>query len=51
MSTLACSLSSQPPRGTVYGSLLNFRSALEALGDSVHRPPATPLGSVAFRFV
>ena len=39
MSTLARSLSSQPPRGTVYGSLLNFRGALEALGDSVHRPP------------
>lgn len=27
------------PRGTVYGSLLNFRSALDALGDQVHRPP------------
>ena len=33
------SLTSQPPRGTVYGSLLNFRSALAALGDQVHRPP------------
>ena len=27
------------PRGTVYGTLLNFRSALDALGDAVHRPP------------
>jgi len=27
------------PRGTVYGSLLNFRSALDALGDQIHRPP------------
>ena len=28
-----------PPRGTVYGCLLNFRDALEALGDSVHAAP------------
>lgn len=28
-----------PPRGTVYGTLLNFRGALAALGDSVHQPP------------
>ena len=28
-----------PPRGTVYGTLLNFRGALTALGDSVNRPP------------
>jgi 5-oxopent-3-ene-1,2,5-tricarboxylate decarboxylase/2-hydroxyhepta-2,4-diene-1,7-dioate isomerase len=27
------------PRGTVYGTLLNFRGALEALGDAVHQPP------------
>lgn len=39
MSTLVRSLTSQPPRGTVYGSLLNFRDALAALGDQVHRPP------------
>ena len=26
-------------RGTVYGTLLNFRGALEALGDAVHQPP------------
>jgi len=28
-----------PPRGTVYGALLNFRGALAALGDSVNQPP------------
>lgn len=28
-----------PALGTVYGTLLNFRGALAALGDSVHRPP------------
>ena len=28
-----------PPRGTVYGTLLNFRGALAALGDSVNDPP------------
>ncbi len=28
-----------PPRGTVYGTLLNFRGALAALGDSVNQPP------------
>jgi 5-oxopent-3-ene-1,2,5-tricarboxylate decarboxylase/2-hydroxyhepta-2,4-diene-1,7-dioate isomerase len=39
MSTLARSLASIPPRGTVYGSLLNFRDALDALGDAVHQPP------------
>ena len=39
MSTLARSLASMPPRGTVYGSLLNFRDALDALGDAVHQPP------------
>jgi len=27
------------PHGTVYGTLLNFRGALQALGDSVHQPP------------
>ncbi|HEY9067095.1 MAG TPA: fumarylacetoacetate hydrolase family protein [Burkholderiaceae bacterium] len=27
------------PHGTVYGTLLNFRGALEALGDAVHQPP------------
>ena len=26
-------------RGTIYGTLLNFRGALEALGDAVHQPP------------
>lgn len=30
---------SAPRRGTVYGSLLNHRDALDALGDAVHRPP------------
>lgn len=39
MSTLVRSLTSQPPRGTIYGSLLNFRDALAALGEQVHRPP------------
>jgi 5-oxopent-3-ene-1,2,5-tricarboxylate decarboxylase/2-hydroxyhepta-2,4-diene-1,7-dioate isomerase len=39
MSTLARSLASRPPRGTVYGTLLNFRNALDALGDAVHQPP------------
>jgi 5-oxopent-3-ene-1,2,5-tricarboxylate decarboxylase / 2-hydroxyhepta-2,4-diene-1,7-dioate isomerase len=28
-----------PPRGTVYGALLNFRGALAALGDSIEQPP------------
>jgi 5-oxopent-3-ene-1,2,5-tricarboxylate decarboxylase/2-hydroxyhepta-2,4-diene-1,7-dioate isomerase len=28
-----------PPRGTVYGTLLNFRGALAALGESVNQPP------------
>ena len=28
-----------PPRGTVYGTLLNYRGALAALGDAVHKPP------------
>lgn len=28
-----------PPRATVYGTLLNFRGALAALGDSVNQPP------------
>ena len=27
------------PLGTVYGTLLNHRAALAALGDAVHRPP------------
>ena len=27
------------PRGTVYGTLLNYRGALAALGDAVHQPP------------
>jgi 5-oxopent-3-ene-1,2,5-tricarboxylate decarboxylase / 2-hydroxyhepta-2,4-diene-1,7-dioate isomerase len=27
------------PRGTVYGTLLNFRGELEALGDQVNQPP------------
>lgn len=28
-----------PPRGTVYGALLNFRGALAALGDTIEQPP------------
>ncbi len=28
-----------PPRGTVYGTLLNYRGALAALGEAVHKPP------------
>jgi len=28
-----------PPRGTVYGTLLNYRSTLDALGDQVHAAP------------
>lgn len=36
---LISALASQPPRGTVYGSLLNFRDALDALGEAVHQPP------------
>jgi 5-oxopent-3-ene-1,2,5-tricarboxylate decarboxylase/2-hydroxyhepta-2,4-diene-1,7-dioate isomerase len=27
------------PAGTVYGTLLNFRGELEALGEQVHQPP------------
>jgi 5-oxopent-3-ene-1,2,5-tricarboxylate decarboxylase/2-hydroxyhepta-2,4-diene-1,7-dioate isomerase len=30
---------SSPRLGTVYGSLLNFRDALEALGGALNRPP------------
>lgn len=29
----------EPPRGAVYGVLLNYRGALAALGDAVHAPP------------
>ena len=28
-----------PPRGTVDGTLLNYRGALAALGEAVHKPP------------
>jgi 5-oxopent-3-ene-1,2,5-tricarboxylate decarboxylase / 2-hydroxyhepta-2,4-diene-1,7-dioate isomerase len=28
-----------PPRGTVYGTLLNYRGAMAALGEAVHKPP------------
>ena len=28
-----------PPRGTVYGTLLNYHDALEALGEQVHAAP------------
>lgn len=28
-----------PPRGTVYGTLLNYRGALAALSEAVHKPP------------
>jgi 5-oxopent-3-ene-1,2,5-tricarboxylate decarboxylase/2-hydroxyhepta-2,4-diene-1,7-dioate isomerase len=28
-----------PPRGTVYGTLLNHRDALESLGSAAHEPP------------
>ena len=38
-SSLTAALASQPPRGTVYGTLLNFRDALEGLGDAVDRAP------------
>src|ERR1700754_1107529 len=31
--------SEAPPRGTVYGTLLNFRAAPAALGESVNEPP------------
>lgn len=37
---LADTLAWQPPvTGTVYGTLLNFRGALAALGDAVNQPP------------
>lgn len=36
---LHSALTAQLPRGTVYGTLLNFRDALEALGDAVDKPP------------
>src|SRR5882672_5724702 len=50
MSTPVRSPISQSPRGTVYGSLLNFRSALDALGNQVHRPPykAPPLAPILY---
>ncbi|MES1162160.1 MAG: fumarylacetoacetate hydrolase family protein, partial [Rhizobacter sp.] len=32
-------LAAHRPRGTVYGSLLNFRAALDAMGDALQRPP------------
>lgn len=28
-----------PLRGTIYGTLLNYKGALAALGDAVHKPP------------
>ena len=28
-----------PPIGTAYGTLLNHRDALAALGDAAHQPP------------
>lgn len=37
--SLHSALTAQPPRGTVYGTLLNFRDALAALGDAVDQPP------------
>jgi len=39
-----------PPRGTVYGTLLNHRDALEALGDQVHAVPyrAAPKAPVLY---
>lgn len=39
MSTSLHSLFSPPPRGTVYGTLLNFPGALQALGEQVHAAP------------
>jgi 5-oxopent-3-ene-1,2,5-tricarboxylate decarboxylase/2-hydroxyhepta-2,4-diene-1,7-dioate isomerase len=38
------------PTGTVYGTLLNFRAELEALGDQVNRPPykAAPKAPVLY---
>jgi 5-oxopent-3-ene-1,2,5-tricarboxylate decarboxylase / 2-hydroxyhepta-2,4-diene-1,7-dioate isomerase len=38
------------PTGTVYGTLLNFRGELEALGDQVNRPPykAAPKAPVLY---
>lgn len=37
-------------RGTVYGTLLNFRGELDALGDRVHQPPykAPPAAPVLY---
>ena len=47
---LTTALASQPPRGVVYGSLLNFRDALDALGDALRRPPykAPPVAPVLY---
>ena len=40
MPIAAHATSSPPPRfGTVYGCLLNFRDALDALGEAVHQAP------------
>ena len=38
-SSSTTALAAHPPRGTVYGSLLNFRAALDAMGDALHGPP------------
>ncbi len=43
-------LQTAPPRGTVYGTLLNHRDALAALGNAVHEPPykAPPVAPVLY---
>ena len=52
MSSLAATPDIQPFRwpGTVYGTLLNQRAALAALGDAMHHPPynAPPLAPVLY---
>ena len=39
MSSLASALARYAARGTVYGTLLNYRDALAAMGDSLSQPP------------
>jgi 5-oxopent-3-ene-1,2,5-tricarboxylate decarboxylase/2-hydroxyhepta-2,4-diene-1,7-dioate isomerase len=47
---LTAALAAQPPHGTVYGSLLNFRDALSAMGDALQRPPykAPPVAPILY---
>jgi 5-oxopent-3-ene-1,2,5-tricarboxylate decarboxylase/2-hydroxyhepta-2,4-diene-1,7-dioate isomerase len=48
--SLTSALTSQPPRGTVYGCLLNHADALEAMADTLRQPPygAPPIAPILY---